>query len=113
VGAYINGVYHEHPREAGISDETRAALESRARLTADAQRAHARIDAALSAYSFVLDREGGPAPVKLDALDLLSIIVTNAVLVPDPQMRGTTDTYAVPLDDIEAARTLLREAGRL
>jgi hypothetical protein len=38
---------------------------------------------------------------------VLSCIVLNAVLIPDPQMRGMTDAYAVPLDDITAAYALL------
>lgn len=39
--------------------------------------------------------------------EALSIIVANAVLIPDPQMKGFTDTFAVPLDDIESARAVL------
>jgi len=35
--------------------------------------------------------------------------VLNAVLIPDPQMQGTTDTYAVPLDDIIALRAALED----
>lgn len=37
----------------------------------------------------------------------LSIIVTNAMLVPDPSMQGATDLYGVPLDDIADAGELL------
>jgi len=39
--------------------------------------------------------------------EVLSIIVTNAQMIPDPRMEGATDTYAVPLDDILAAQKLL------
>ena len=37
----------------------------------------------------------------------LAIIIGNARLVPDPAMDGATDCYAVPLDDIDAARKLV------
>jgi len=39
-----------------------------------------------------------------ELLELLSIITLNAVIHPDARMNGSTDCYAVPLDDIEAAR---------
>ena len=39
--------------------------------------------------------------------DLLTNIVLNASLQPDARMGGTADTYAVPLDDIDAARSAL------
>lgn len=39
--------------------------------------------------------------------DALECIVHNAVEIPDPRMDGTTDCYAVPLDDIGAARAAL------
>lgn len=42
-----------------------------------------------------------------EMLEALAIIVANAVVQPDASMGGMTDTYAVPLDDIEAARALL------
>lgn len=42
--------------------------------------------------------------------EALENIVANARLVPDPQMQGLTDTYAVPLDDIENARKALAKA---
>ena len=42
-----------------------------------------------------------------EVLDLLEVIVANAVVVPDPRMQGSTDCYAVPLDDIEAATIYL------
>ena len=37
------------------------------------------------------------------ARDLLQIIVANAETIADPRMDGTTDCYAVPVDDIVAA----------
>lgn len=40
----------------------------------------------------------------------LENIVANAVIQPDASMAGTTDCYAVPLDDIEAARRALEES---
>jgi hypothetical protein len=40
----------------------------------------------------------------------LTNIVANARMVADPTMSGMTDCYAVPLDDIEAARTALATA---
>jgi hypothetical protein len=43
-----------------------------------------------------------------EALRVLGIIVQNAEVQPDASMKGATDCYAVPLDDIEAARTLLK-----
>ena len=42
-----------------------------------------------------------------DLLKLLSTIVLNAKLQPDAGMNGSTDCYAVPLEDIEAARDAL------
>ena len=39
--------------------------------------------------------------------ELLTNIVMNARLQPDASMGGTTDTYAVPLDDITAAAAFL------
>ena len=47
------------------------------------------------------------APELLEALD---IIVCNAVLQPDAAMSGATDCYAVPIDDIEAARAAIAKA---
>lgn len=41
--------------------------------------------------------------------DTLSTIVMNAELVSDFAMGDLTDTYQVPLDDIEAAKALLKE----
>ena len=38
---------------------------------------------------------------------ILDIIINNAVLQPDARMSGSTDCYAVPLDDIETARDIL------
>lgn len=55
---------------------------------------------------------GGPAPSKPRAIspdilaaieaagEVLAVIVANAVMIPDPSMQGSTDCYAVPLDDI-------------
>lgn len=40
-------------------------------------------------------------------IELLTIIVANAKMIPDPSMQGATDIYAVPLGDIEAAKFLL------
>lgn len=39
--------------------------------------------------------------------EVLSVIVANAEVIRDPRMNGATDCYAVPLDDIEAAKELL------
>jgi hypothetical protein len=48
-----------------------------------------------------------------DLLAALRNIVANSRLIPDPAMGGTTDTYSVPLDDIEAARAAIaRVEGR-
>lgn len=41
--------------------------------------------------------------------DTLDTIVMNAELVSDFAMGDLTDTYQVPLDDIEAAKALLKE----
>lgn len=41
--------------------------------------------------------------------EFLSTIVMNAELIPDPMINGTTDCYAVPLSDIDAARAALNE----
>ena len=43
-------------------------------------------------------------------LAALANIVANAVMQPDASMAGATDCYAVPLDDIEAARRALEES---
>lgn len=45
-----------------------------------------------------------------DLLAMLEIMVANAELIPDPRMNGSTDVYAVPLDDVEEARRLLEKA---
>lgn len=45
----------------------------------------------------------------LEAKRVLEIIIANACLIPDPTMNGVTDTYSVPLDDIEAARIIVGE----
>jgi hypothetical protein len=42
-----------------------------------------------------------------NVLDILRIIVANAVVISDPRMQGATDCYSIPLDDIEAAQALL------
>ncbi len=39
--------------------------------------------------------------------DALSNIVANAQIQPDASMGGMTDVYAVPLDDIDEARSAL------
>ena len=39
--------------------------------------------------------------------ELLSNIVMNASIIPDPAMAGKTDIYSVPTDDIEAAAEFL------
>lgn len=41
--------------------------------------------------------------------DILRNILANARVQPDAAMNGTTDVYAVPLEDIEAARSALLE----
>ena len=43
--------------------------------------------------------------------EALQVIVENARLIPDPQMEGMTDCFAVPLDDIETACRVLCDAG--
>ena len=45
-----------------------------------------------------------------DLLAALQIIVANAVVQPDASMKGSTDCYAVPLDDIEMARAAIDKA---
>jgi len=45
-----------------------------------------------------------------DLLAALSCIVLNARLQPDAHMAGTTDCYAIPTDDIEAARAVIAKA---
>lgn len=45
-----------------------------------------------------------------DLLAALDILIANARLIPDPGMAGATDCYAVPMDDIEAARAAIARA---
>lgn len=45
-----------------------------------------------------------------DLLAALSCIVLNARLQPDAHMAGTTDCYAIPTDDIKAARAVIAKA---
>lgn len=45
----------------------------------------------------------------LKAVDVLRIITMNATVISDPGMDGHTDIYAIPLDDIEAAREIVGE----
>lgn len=42
-----------------------------------------------------------------ELLAVLDNIVANAKLISDPAMEGATDTYSVPLDDIDNARALI------
>ena len=35
------------------------------------------------------------------------MLLANAILIPDPRMKGTTDVYAVPIDDIEELKRCL------
>ncbi len=42
-----------------------------------------------------------------ELIEILECIVLNAVCIPDPRMDGTTDTYSVPMDDIDTARKIL------
>lgn len=51
------------------------------------------------------------AGVLAEMADLLAVIIANAKMIPDPAMAGQTDIYAVPLDDIEDARTILAKLG--
>lgn len=46
-----------------------------------------------------------------ELLEVLRIIIANATVIADPRMEGATDCYAVPLDDIEAARSAITKAG--
>ena len=46
-----------------------------------------------------------------DMFEALCNIVANARIIPDPAMGGATDTYSVPLDDIEAAREIVRKVS--
>jgi hypothetical protein len=47
----------------------------------------------------------GKAYARIEKLEeLLSNIVLNAILTPDPSMGGAMDGYMVPIDDIEDAR---------
>lgn len=48
-----------------------------------------------------------PTDIEHQLIDALFNIILNAQVVPDPQADGATDCFAVPLDDIEAARALL------
>ena len=62
----------------------------------------------------IIERSGGLVTVSTERdplaaaapglLDILRIIIANARLIHDPVMAGTTDIYAVPVDDIEATR---------
>ena len=45
-----------------------------------------------------------------ELLGMLEVIVANAVIQPDASMQGTTDCYAVPLADIDAARAFIAKA---
>lgn len=56
------------------------------------------------------DQVAGATCNDYSQVELLAVIVANAVLIPDPRMAGATDCYAVPLDDIEAAKTALAKA---
>lgn len=40
-------------------------------------------------------------------VELLTNIVSNAVLQPDARIKGATDVYAVPIEDIEFSRVVL------
>ena len=62
-----------------------------------------RVDARIQ----ILERNAALQAENKQLRELLSIICTNAVLIPDPRMDGATDTYSVPLDDIEAAYAAL------
>jgi hypothetical protein len=42
-------------------------------------------------------------------IEQCSCVILNARIIPDPQMKGSTDTCAVPFDDVEG---LQEEAGR-
>ena len=44
--------------------------------------------------------------------EVAAIAVFNAEMIPDPRRGGQTDVYAVPLDDIEKLREVLRDRGR-
>jgi len=50
---------------------------------------------------------GQPTQEAEEALEILRTIEANAQLHPDPRMDGTTDTFLVPLDDIERAMHFL------
>jgi hypothetical protein len=77
----------------------------------------ARLFEEISAFAklaFLLKR----SPIKdleercVELENILSIISLNATIIPDPAMKETTDIYSVPIDDIEAARALLRKYRR-
>lgn len=40
-------------------------------------------------------------------VEAAEIVLANATVIPDPAMKGSTDTYSVPLDDIEALKKAL------
>ena len=40
----------------------------------------------------------------------VQILLTNAILAPNPRMEGLTDCYLVPTDDIEALRAVMEKA---
>lgn len=83
-----------------------------ASISEDTARANAKlIAAAVSSLPSLLDAAAS-LPAARERIweleDLAAIIIANACLIPDPAMAGATDTYSVPLDDIEALRTLLQ-----
>ena len=43
-------------------------------------------------------------PSGVGLMQLLDVLLLNARLIPDQAMNGTTDVYAVPIDDIDALR---------
>lgn len=51
------------------------------------------------------------SPTREELLSALTCVVLNAAMQPDASMGGLTDCYAVPFDDIEAARAIVAKAN--
>lgn len=43
------------------------------------------------------------------AVEAAGIVVANSKMIPDPDMKGATDCYSVPLDDVVGLRETLRK----
>jgi hypothetical protein len=45
----------------------------------------------------------------LELYHAVNTLLINAEVIPDPKMKGLTDTYSVPLDDIETLETVMEK----